>query len=163
MTETISNLIGANLLGVFNKRDGHRRASAIESSYAPDVAGRTPHRAVSRRDHHHADSAAAAVPWRIAWPGLRQLLCDTGWFAAERGIWAAARKSDPRCHSEPSKSMMALGALSQIMVKLIPLRQNQIRSQIASDLLGNSQRFAASRSLGGGTQHLPIRPSWTNP
>jgi hypothetical protein len=37
MTETISNLMEANLLGVFNERDIQRRASAIESTYAPDV------------------------------------------------------------------------------------------------------------------------------
>lgn len=37
MTETISNLMEANLLGVFNERDARRRALAIESTYAPDV------------------------------------------------------------------------------------------------------------------------------
>lgn len=37
MTETVSNLMEANLLGVFNERDAQRRASAIESTYAPDV------------------------------------------------------------------------------------------------------------------------------
>jgi hypothetical protein len=37
MTEIISNLMEANLLGVFNERDAQRRASAIESTYAPDV------------------------------------------------------------------------------------------------------------------------------
>src|ERR1700692_844879 len=37
MTETISKLMEANLLGVFNERDAQRRAVAIESTYAPDV------------------------------------------------------------------------------------------------------------------------------
>src|SRR6478609_5616761 len=37
MTETISNLMEANLLGVFNEHDPQRRALAIESTYAPDV------------------------------------------------------------------------------------------------------------------------------
>src|ERR1700719_2398025 len=37
MTEIISNLMEANLLGVFNERDAQRRAVAIESTYAPDV------------------------------------------------------------------------------------------------------------------------------
>jgi hypothetical protein len=37
MTETISNLMEANLLGVFNERDAQLRAVAIESTYAPDV------------------------------------------------------------------------------------------------------------------------------
>jgi hypothetical protein len=37
MSETVSALMEANLLGVFNERDAQRRASAIESSYAPDV------------------------------------------------------------------------------------------------------------------------------
>lgn len=37
MTETISNLMEANLIGVFNERDARRRALAIESTYAPDV------------------------------------------------------------------------------------------------------------------------------
>jgi hypothetical protein len=37
MTEIISDLMEANLLGVFNERDARRRASAIESTYAPDV------------------------------------------------------------------------------------------------------------------------------
>ena len=32
MTETISNLMEANLLGVFNERDAQRRAVAIEST-----------------------------------------------------------------------------------------------------------------------------------
>jgi hypothetical protein len=33
-----------------------------------------------------------------------------------RGIWPAAEKRDPRCHPEPSKSMMALDALSLTMI-----------------------------------------------
>src|SRR6202040_3129918 len=37
MTETVNNLMEANLLGVFNERDAQRRAVAIESTYAPDV------------------------------------------------------------------------------------------------------------------------------
>ena len=37
MTETVNNLMEANLLGVFNERDTQRRAAAIESTYAPDV------------------------------------------------------------------------------------------------------------------------------
>jgi hypothetical protein len=37
VTETVSNLMEANLLGVFNERDAHRRALAIESTYAADV------------------------------------------------------------------------------------------------------------------------------
>jgi hypothetical protein len=37
MTEIISNLMEANLLGVFNERDAQRRAVNIESTYAPDV------------------------------------------------------------------------------------------------------------------------------
>ena len=37
MTEIISDLMQGNLLGVFNERDDQRRASAIESTYAPDV------------------------------------------------------------------------------------------------------------------------------
>ena len=37
MTEIISNLMEANLLGVFNQRDAQRRAVTIESTYAPDV------------------------------------------------------------------------------------------------------------------------------
>ena len=37
MTEIVSDLMEANLLGVFNERDAQRRASAIESTYAPDV------------------------------------------------------------------------------------------------------------------------------
>jgi SnoaL-like domain len=37
MTEIISDLMERNLLGVFNERDAQRRASAIESTYAPDV------------------------------------------------------------------------------------------------------------------------------
>ena len=37
MTETVSNLMEANLLGVFNERDVQRRALAIASTYATDV------------------------------------------------------------------------------------------------------------------------------
>src|ERR1700676_5044826 len=37
MTETVNNLMEANLLGVFNERDDQRRAVTIESTYAPDV------------------------------------------------------------------------------------------------------------------------------
>jgi hypothetical protein len=37
MTETVNNLMEANLLGVFNERDTQRRAATIESIYAPDV------------------------------------------------------------------------------------------------------------------------------
>jgi hypothetical protein len=37
MTETVNNLMEANLLGVFNERDPQRRALAIESTYAADV------------------------------------------------------------------------------------------------------------------------------
>ena len=37
MTEIISNLMEANLLGVFNERNAQRRAVTIESTYAPDV------------------------------------------------------------------------------------------------------------------------------
>jgi hypothetical protein len=37
MTEIISNLMEANLLGVFNERDAQRRAATIETTYAPDV------------------------------------------------------------------------------------------------------------------------------
>jgi SnoaL-like domain len=37
MTQTVSDLMEANLLGVFNERDAQRRALAIESTYAPDV------------------------------------------------------------------------------------------------------------------------------
>jgi hypothetical protein len=37
VTEIISNLMEANLLGVFNERDAQRRAANIESTYAPDV------------------------------------------------------------------------------------------------------------------------------
>src|SRR3984893_5859461 len=37
MTETVNNLMEANLLGVFNERDAQRRAVTIKSTYAPDV------------------------------------------------------------------------------------------------------------------------------
>ena len=37
MNETISLLMDANLLEVFNERDDERRAAAISSYYAPDV------------------------------------------------------------------------------------------------------------------------------
>jgi hypothetical protein len=37
MTDTISNLMEANLLGVFNERDAQERALAIESTYSADV------------------------------------------------------------------------------------------------------------------------------
>jgi hypothetical protein len=37
MTETVSNLMEANLLGVFNERDAQRRALTFESTYAADV------------------------------------------------------------------------------------------------------------------------------
>ena len=37
MTETVNNLMEANLLGVFNERDAQRRAAAIETTYAADV------------------------------------------------------------------------------------------------------------------------------
>jgi hypothetical protein len=37
MTETISDLMQASLLGVFNERDAQRRARLIETTYAPDV------------------------------------------------------------------------------------------------------------------------------
>ena len=37
MTETVDNLMEANLLRVFNERDAQRRALAIESTYAADV------------------------------------------------------------------------------------------------------------------------------
>jgi hypothetical protein len=37
MSETVSNLMEAKLLGVFNERDAQRRALAIESTYASDV------------------------------------------------------------------------------------------------------------------------------
>jgi len=39
MTEAISNVMEANLLGVFNGCDARRRASAIERTYTPDVRG----------------------------------------------------------------------------------------------------------------------------
>lgn len=41
MTETVSRLMEANLLGVFNERDAQRRASAIESTTPRMFAGRT--------------------------------------------------------------------------------------------------------------------------
>jgi hypothetical protein len=37
MTDIVSDLMEANLLGVFNERDAHRRVSTIESTYTPDV------------------------------------------------------------------------------------------------------------------------------
>jgi acetyl esterase/lipase len=37
MTETISRLMEANLLGVFNERDASRRAAMINTIYSPDV------------------------------------------------------------------------------------------------------------------------------
>jgi hypothetical protein len=37
MAETVSNLMEANLLGVFNERDAQRRALTIESTYSEDV------------------------------------------------------------------------------------------------------------------------------
>jgi hypothetical protein len=37
MNDNVSRLMEANLLGVFNERDGKRRAAAIRSTYAPDV------------------------------------------------------------------------------------------------------------------------------
>jgi hypothetical protein len=37
MNQTVSRLMEANLLEVFNERDGERRAAAIRSTYAPDV------------------------------------------------------------------------------------------------------------------------------
>jgi hypothetical protein len=37
MTETVGNLMEANLLGVFNEHDAQRRALAIESTYARDI------------------------------------------------------------------------------------------------------------------------------
>jgi len=37
MAETVSNLMEANLLGVFNERDAQRRALTIESTYSADV------------------------------------------------------------------------------------------------------------------------------
>jgi hypothetical protein len=37
VTETVNNLMEANLLGVFNERDAQRRAVAIESTYAANV------------------------------------------------------------------------------------------------------------------------------
>jgi hypothetical protein len=37
MTETVTNLAEANLLGVFNERDAQRRAVALERTNAPDV------------------------------------------------------------------------------------------------------------------------------
>src|SRR3981189_515435 len=37
VTETVNNLMEANLLGVFNERDAQRRALTIESTYATDV------------------------------------------------------------------------------------------------------------------------------
>jgi hypothetical protein len=37
MTETISRLMEANLLGVFNERDAGRRAAMINTIYSPDV------------------------------------------------------------------------------------------------------------------------------
>jgi SnoaL-like domain len=37
MTATVSDLMEANLLAVFNERDPQRRASAIESTYSEDV------------------------------------------------------------------------------------------------------------------------------
>ena len=37
MTETISRLMEANLLGVFNERDAGRRAAVINTIYSPDV------------------------------------------------------------------------------------------------------------------------------
>src|ERR1700687_4189068 len=37
MTETVNNLMEANLFGVFSERDAQRRAVTIESTYAPDV------------------------------------------------------------------------------------------------------------------------------
>src|SRR5258707_10467946 len=37
MNETVSNLMEANLLGVFNERDAQRRAATIQSTYAADV------------------------------------------------------------------------------------------------------------------------------
>jgi hypothetical protein len=37
MTQSLNDLMEANLLGVFNERDAERRASAIKSTYAADV------------------------------------------------------------------------------------------------------------------------------
>lgn len=37
MTETVIELMEANLLEVFNERDAQRRAAAIERTYAPNV------------------------------------------------------------------------------------------------------------------------------
>jgi hypothetical protein len=37
MTDTVGNLMEANLLGVFNERDAQRRAVTIESTYATEV------------------------------------------------------------------------------------------------------------------------------
>jgi hypothetical protein len=37
MTDTITRLMEANLLEVFNERDGQRRAAAISRTYAPEI------------------------------------------------------------------------------------------------------------------------------
>jgi hypothetical protein len=37
MTDTVSGLMEASLLGVFNERDARCRSRAIEATYAPDV------------------------------------------------------------------------------------------------------------------------------
>ena len=37
MTDTVSNLMEASLLRVFNERDAQRRARVIETAYAPDL------------------------------------------------------------------------------------------------------------------------------
>ena len=41
MTETVSNLMDANLLGVFNERDAQRRALAMSAPTPRMFAGRT--------------------------------------------------------------------------------------------------------------------------
>ncbi len=40
MADPIETLMRANLLEVFNERDGATRRAAIERTYAPDVRGR---------------------------------------------------------------------------------------------------------------------------
>lgn len=61
MTETVNNLMEANLLGVFNERDAQQRAVTIESTYASDVCWTDDEGIVVGREALEAQSNSVAV------------------------------------------------------------------------------------------------------
>jgi glycerol uptake facilitator-like aquaporin len=98
MTDTVSDLMEASLLRVFNERDAQRRARAIETTYAPDVrwtddlgtrVGREALEAKVRAYRREMSiGPRVAVEYAVEAAGTFVLVLTVGLVAASANPWA---------------------------------------------------------------------------